>query len=109
MSAPSLLQAIDTTWMKFRAFVLDSLRSMGVPEIKLEEVGTLLNANALVYLPHIKEFVNKHGRMILAREKNYFRALVPEEWKHLEISDKIAEKGLDFGAVFCYIIKELQE
>ncbi len=105
----TLLEAIDTTWGKFRAFLLDSLRAMKLPEDKLNEIKELTKHNSLTYLPTIRDFCVKNEPMILGREKGFFRAQVPDEWKHLEIPDKILDKGLDYGKVFLALIKQLEQ
>jgi len=106
---PTLLESIDLVWGKFRAFMLESLHTMKVPEQKLAELREVTKHNSLAYLPSIRDFVNKNKEQILAREKVYFRALVPDEWKHLEIPDKILDKGLDYGKVFIKLVEQLEK
>ena len=112
----TLMEGIDETWGKFRAFLLDTLLDLKVPENKIEFVREITKHNSLAYLPKIRQFVLANKKMILAREKNFFRAYLRQklaekepDWKDVEIPDKILERGLNFGKAFVELVQQLEQ
>lgn len=105
-----LLSTLDAGVAKLRVWVTTVLLvELKVKPEEIKRVEESLNHDSLLFCEPLRELIAKFDDKIVARELDFFRALFPPEYKHIEVPIHLQDKGFAFYEFFKQLFCELDQ
>lgn len=102
-----VLTALDTAWSKLGIWAKAAMEELGLTEEETLVARELLSHDVILFLPHIRGFLNKHKAGLESRDLPYLEGLLPPSLSHLKPLSRVSEKTLDKAFLFARVFESL--
>jgi hypothetical protein len=105
----NVLEALDVTWSKLRAWAPEALKEIGANSEDIEKAKGALSHDVLIFVPKLKQMLADYHEPLEKRDVTFFLYLMPAKYHHLQIPKHISDKGFLYLEVFQGLLNDLSD